>query len=587
MFRNTTFSICVLILLVSCVGFGFQPVRSFGATITWTVDDDGPADFHTIQDAINAAGSGDRISVRRGTYYENVVINETVSLVGEDVSTTIIDGNNKGHVVSIISDYVNVTGFTVQKSGDVGWPALDAGFCLNGTTGCTITENCVIDNGFCGISLLYSQRNIIIDNNVTASGWGGIHLLASSYNIVSRNIVDNTYGGINMHAASHYNNITENVISNSTYGGFYHDIHHNHICRNNISTIAADGIWLQEQVNYNVVAENNFVNNMVGIRLQGPNYNNTLSRNVITGAEYGIRIQNYARYTHMTDNIIMNNRAGNDSWSAGIRLDNGRDSQIHSNIITGNYYGILLYSSSPSVSVYRNNITGNEFGLRVASRGSNYLDVSENIVMNNRGYGIGVTGFGGASNYATISRNLIVNNSDGIALGQYSNYNTILQNNISQNGYGFYINYSTQNTIRENNVLDNDQQVYVSTGSVNNWDGGYPAGGNYWSDYTGTDLNHGLSQNITGSDGIGDIPYTIDDNNTDRYPLMEPWILRVLQTDLNNDGTVNILDISIVAVAFGSTPEDPNWNEIADLNNDEIVNILDISIVAMDYGKIV
>jgi hypothetical protein len=30
----------------------------------------------------------------------------------------------------------------------------------------------------------------------------------------------------------------------------------------------------------------------------------------------------------------------------------------------------------------------------------------------------------------------------------------------------------------------------------------------------------------------------------------------------------NILDIFIVANAFGSKPEDPNWNATADLNED-------------------
>jgi hypothetical protein len=62
------------------------------------------------------------------------------------------------------------------------------------------------------------------------------------------------------------------------------------------------------------------------------------------------------------------------------------------------------------------------------------------------------------------------------------------------------------------------------------------------------------------------------------YEIMAP-------TDLNQDGTVNILDISIVAKAFGSKPGDPNWNETADLNKDELVNILDISLVARDFGK--
>lgn len=58
-----------------------------------------------------------------------------------------------------------------------------------------------------------------------------------------------------------------------------------------------------------------------------------------------------------------------------------------------------------------------------------------------------------------------------------------------------------------------------------------------------------------------------------------------LPTDLNQDGTVNILDISIVARAFGSKPGDPTWNAIADIDKNNWVNIVDISLVAKDYGK--
>ena len=49
---------------------------------------------------------------------------------------------------------------------------------------------------------------------------------------------------------------------------------------------------------------------------------------------------------------------------------------------------------------------------------------------------------------------------------------------------------------------------------MNVWDDGYPSGGNYWSDYTGTDAD---------GDGIGDTTYIIDTTNEDRYPLMEAW----------------------------------------------------------------
>lgn len=52
----------------------------------------------------------------------------------------------------------------------------------------------------------------------------------------------------------------------------------------------------------------------------------------------------------------------------------------------------------------------------------------------------------------------------------------------------------------------------------------WPGGGNYWSDYGGTDFFNGPSQNLTGGDGIGDSPYTnIQGNNQDNYPLMTPW----------------------------------------------------------------
>jgi parallel beta-helix repeat protein len=561
---------------------------------SWTVTDAStivvPDDYSTIQEAIDNAVHGDTIFVKAGTYYEHVVVSKTVSLVGENVSTTIIDGNDTGHVVHIVRNNVNITGFTVRNSGHTHMPELEAGICLNGTTGCIISENHLVDNGFSGISLLYSQYNKIVGNSVNHTEWGGIHMLGSSHNIVSGNAVDNTtheYGvGINGHASSHYNTITDNVISNSKYGTFYHDANYNNICGNNISAIAVAGIWLQDQTSYNNVAENNLVNNTVAIILEGPNRNNTVSGNFITGAEYGIKLIN-TQYTGITDNTIVDNRAGNDAWSAGIRLESARDSQIRSNVVVGNHYGILIYSGSPRVSVYGNNISDNEFGLRVASGGSNNLNMTKNLVANSIGYGIGLTGFTSGSNYATISQNTITNNSDGIALGQYSNYNNIFQNNISHNKCGLFIEFSTENMIYGNNIIDNDQQVNITSASANVWDNGYPSGGNYWSDCNGTDLLSGAYQNEIGSDGIADEPYIMDADNKDSYPLMTPWAPPALITDINADGKVNIVDITIVAKAFGSTQGGPLWNEAADFDKNGQINIIDISRVAKDYGKTV
>jgi hypothetical protein len=55
--------------------------------------------------------------------------------------------------------------------------------------------------------------------------------------------------------------------------------------------------------------------------------------------------------------------------------------------------------------------------------------------------------------------------------------------------------------------------------------------------------------------------------------------------DINKDGTVDLQDLAIIAVAFGSTPGSPRWNAQADVNKDGTVNLLDLMIVAEDYGK--
>jgi hypothetical protein len=57
--------------------------------------------------------------------------------------------------------------------------------------------------------------------------------------------------------------------------------------------------------------------------------------------------------------------------------------------------------------------------------------------------------------------------------------------------------------------------------------------------------------------------------------------------DLDKNGQINILDIFIVAQAFGSKPGDTNWNATADLDKNNVVNILDIFQVAWDFGRTV
>jgi hypothetical protein len=128
--------------------------------------------------------------------------------------------------------------------------------------------------------------------------------------------------------------------------------------------------------------------------------------------------------------------------------------------------------------------------------------------------------------------------------------------------------------------------VQVVAEYANFWDDGYPSGGNYWSDYSGVDKFSGPYQNKTGSDGIGDAPYSIDQNNVDRYPLMSPWKPITLLGDINHDGTINILDIVLIASIYGCKEEEPNWNPEADIAPPYgKIDIFDLVTCAYHYGK--
>ncbi len=96
---------------------------------------------------------------------------------------------------------------------------------------------------------------------------------------------------------------------------------------------------------------------------------------------------------------------------------------------------------------------------------------------------------------------------------------------VSNNDYGIRLDaYCSNNTVYHNNFVNNTNQAYVYESSPHNtWDDGYPSGGNCWSDYADADFLSGRYQNMTGSDGIGDKPYDIDEYNRDHYPLMKPY----------------------------------------------------------------
>jgi parallel beta-helix repeat protein len=246
---------------------------------TWTVDHDGQADFHTIQEAINAADEGDTIFVHSGTYYENVVVNKTVSLIGENRNNTIIDANGNGTVVYVTANNVSVSGFTIQNSGYT-----DAGIYLDHSCRSTVSDNKIATWGV-GIDLFGGSENDLIGNIIGGSySWYGIRLWNSSDNVISRNLQGSSDVGIKLIGSSH-NYISGNkLVFNMANGMALHGGSDNNFITKNTIEQSLGGLWLDKS-NGNTIYQNNFNNMEIQVSLSDST-NNTWDNGYPSGGNY-------------------------------------------------------------------------------------------------------------------------------------------------------------------------------------------------------------------------------------------------------------------------------------------------------------
>jgi parallel beta-helix repeat protein len=218
----------------------------------------------------------------------------------------------------------------------------------------------------------------------------------------------------------------------------------------------------------------------------------------------------------------------------GLYLSEGSNVTIENMEIKTFQFGIRFDSTSNYNRISGNNITNNWLGIRSFSSSNN--SISRNTITANNGDGIWLNS---SNNNNIYGNNITATTYNGIWLG-FSSNNSISRNSIADNGDGIWLYSSSNNSIYHNNFENNAQQVHFQNSLPNAWDYGYPSGGNYWSDYTGSDLFFGSYQNETGSDGIGDTPYVIDLNNQDNYPLMRPYVPFENQTIyIRADGSID------------------------------------------------
>lgn len=306
-----------------------------------------------------------------------------------------------------------------------------------------------------------------------------------------------------------------------------------------------------------------------------------ISKFNITGATEAL-LQASGIYVHAVENVsISHNHIVNNHY--GIHLTYSNNTVIDSNVVYSNWYNIYLSVASNYNTIVRNTAYDSRYGVVLWMWSHNNF-VFNNMLHNNGRSGISI----GYSKFNTIFSNYIAHNRMGIELQQPSMYNVISANTVHSN-YEYGVNMGTyaasnNNTVYHNNIINNTIQAYDL--GFNVWNHYYPLGGNYWDDYTGSDLFGGPHQNESTSDGIGDSPYIINSNNTDYYPLMNLYIAG----DISRDGKVDMKDVALAAAAFGSYPGHPRWNPLADLTGQQIlpddrVDIIDLILIVKHFGQ--
>jgi parallel beta-helix repeat protein len=505
--------------------------------------------YTTIQEAIDASETldGHTIFVEEGIYHEHVVVDKSISLIGENRSNTVIDGDTVGKAVKITANNTKISGFTIQRAGFTPWGSDsgiyvessdnvvtdniivnndDWGIWLNSSSSNnTITYNNITDN-WRGCMLMNALGNNLIGNDITNHGQDGIYVWNSSNNIISANNISENVHGISLDS-SYSNNLTGNKIMDNLYGisllSSSNNMLRNNVLKDNSYGLEVGGfLYLGNQLSYfiqdidasNTVNERpicywvNHHNEQVAL---DAGFVGLVSCTNITVRNLNLKNNALGMVLACTNNSQIQNLniTNNDH---GIYLYHSFGNTIFDSHISNNHVGISLETSFGNDIVY-NRVTEADEGILLSYSSNN--NVAYNNIANNKYRGV----FVGLSSENNIAYNNITDNemagieisSDGI--GTLEN-NSIHNNNLINNTCGVRLGDTSGNKCYQNNFINNTKQasVYISIGSVgygNVWDNGME--GNYWSDYNGTDSDH---------NGIGDTPYIIDENNQDNYPLM-------------------------------------------------------------------
>ncbi|MDP6601920.1 MAG: hypothetical protein QGH76_06450, partial [Phycisphaerales bacterium] len=276
---------------------GFVVVDRCPADI-WTVDDDGKADFNTIQAAIDAASDGDEVLVHPGVYAGSG--DEVVDMLGKaiwlhgsgEADATIIDGEgirrgilcNRGETAETV-----IEGFTLRNCAAI-WVDWDS----DGTI-----ENWETAGGGMGVGnsnpTIY---NCTFFNNTASNGGGGMFVFGSSPSLTSCTFTGNTASGDSSGGGMFNRSFSAPSLTNCSFlfnnsqtlgGGMYNDDHSGPIlddCLFAENTAQNRGGGMYNRYFSSPTINNSSFNNNIAVSGGGGMYNSTGSAPALWGVDF-------------------------------------------------------------------------------------------------------------------------------------------------------------------------------------------------------------------------------------------------------------------------------------------------------------
>jgi len=333
-----------------------NPIRS-GNTLY--VGGSGPGNYSKIQDAIDNATDGDTVFVYDDSspYYENLIINNSIKLIGEDRDTTVIDGDFNNNTILVKSSSFSIKNIKVVNSVK---NLFSAGIFV-WENGELITDisiiNCVISNGSSGIRLEDAKGCIVTNCTIYNNEGNSLYFINSDDTIVTNcTIYDNGLlinnkfisGGIEITEDCENIDVSNCQIYNNIGFGINSMFGNNITIYDNTIKGSYRGLRLKETDNFNVYNNIIYKNDDTGIDIvgvvNGLVYNNKITENGdIDFFDAGVYVRNCSSGVIIKNNDISSNKKNGiiilHSYGNIISKNNFIDNEKNAFFISKNFQG--------------------------------------------------------------------------------------------------------------------------------------------------------------------------------------------------------------------------------------------------------